>query len=434
MKKLVVLLIIFLGLGAFVYFYEIGGQEERQKAQELEESLFRLERDAIERIEISRSDNQSTIVLSKENDNWIIEQPIQAPADQSAVDSLLSSIDSATRDRTLSIEEAESEAAYGLDQPRYELRVSASEEERILLIGGEDFTGSNVYTQLAEDPQVHLTSNSLATALDKEASDFRSKDILKFSRSDIDRIEVSQTEQRLVLERRDGQWYIQEPVQDRASDTTVSSLLSTLETARAQEFVAEEPEDLSEFGLAEPIVRVRLRNGIDETWAVLEIGDQSDENYVARDVQRSPVFTVAPSVYEAVTKGVWEFRNKDVVDVEQDRIERLRLSYENQEIIVRRDELKWIIESPEEQSGQGALAYKFWYPIDDIEFESISEEPVTFEPQITVEITLQDGSEKQFEFGRRGDEFWARDSESGRQGQISSEDYEGLQLDPNEIV
>src|SRR5690606_2029116 len=124
MKKLVILLIIFLGLGAFVYFYEIGGEEERKRAQELEESLFRIEQDQIEEIEIVRPETQSTIVLRKEGDTWSIEQPINAPADQSAVDSLLSRIANAKRDRTFESEEVDSEDEYGLDQPRLELRVS----------------------------------------------------------------------------------------------------------------------------------------------------------------------------------------------------------------------------------------------------------------------------------------------------------------------
>lgn len=434
MKRLVILLIIFLGLGAFVYFYEIGGQDERQRAQELEESLFRLERDQIEEIEIVRPESQSTIVLRKDGDTWTIEQPIRTPADQSAVDSLLSRIVDAKRDRTFESEEIDSEGEYGLNQPQFELRVSTPETERSLLIGSEDFTGSNVYVRLAEERQVHMTSDLLVNALDKEASDFRSKDVLRFSRSDIDRIELFQDDKRVILEKREGQWHLLEPVQDRASESAVSSLLSTLETARVQQFVAEEPEDLSEFGLSEAGVRVRLRNSTDGTWVALEIGDQQEENYLARDLQRSPVFTVAASVYESVTRDAWDFRNKDVVDVQQDQIERLRLSHSGQELVVRREEMKWIIESPEALSGQEALAYKFWYPIDDIQFETLSEEAVSFDSEIAVAITLQDGTEKHFEFGRRGEEFWAHDVDSGRKGQISAEDYEGLQLNPEEIT
>src|SRR5690606_11405568 len=285
-------------------------------------------------------------------DTWSIEQPINAPADQSAVDSLLSRIANAKRDRTFESEEVDSEDEYGLDQPRFELRVSTSDTERSLSVGSEDFTGSSVYVRLGGEPQVHLTSDLLVNAVDKEASDFRSKDVLKFSRSDIDRIELLQREEKVILEKREGKWHLLEPVQDRASESAVSSLLSTLETARAQEFVAEEPEDLSEFGLNEPDIRVRLRNSTDGTWAVLEIGDKREDNYLARDLQRSPVFTVTNSVYESVTKDAWNFRNKDVVDVQQDEIERLRLSQNGKELVVRREEMKWIIESPEGQSGQ----------------------------------------------------------------------------------
>ena len=45
--KTVVLFIIFLALGAYVYFYEIEGGKKREKIKELEEKVFKFENDSI---------------------------------------------------------------------------------------------------------------------------------------------------------------------------------------------------------------------------------------------------------------------------------------------------------------------------------------------------------------------------------------------------
>ena len=54
MKKIGALLLIFLGLAAFVYFYEIEGQKTREEAKKLEESLLRSEQEDIIGLELSR--------------------------------------------------------------------------------------------------------------------------------------------------------------------------------------------------------------------------------------------------------------------------------------------------------------------------------------------------------------------------------------------
>ena len=64
MKKIGVLFVIFLALAAFVYFYEIVGEREREEARSLEESLLRTQREEITAVEILRP-QQESILLSK---------------------------------------------------------------------------------------------------------------------------------------------------------------------------------------------------------------------------------------------------------------------------------------------------------------------------------------------------------------------------------
>ena len=88
MKKIVALLVVFLGLAVFVYWYEIEGQKKREEAKELEESLLRTKQEEVTGLEVSRS-GQQDVLLIKEGEGWTIQEPIETVADKASVEALL---------------------------------------------------------------------------------------------------------------------------------------------------------------------------------------------------------------------------------------------------------------------------------------------------------------------------------------------------------
>ena len=76
MKHIAVLFSIFLAIALFVYFYEYRGQEVREEAGNLEESLLRLKQDEIRSVEISRPDKDA-IRIQKEGDGWAIKNQLR---------------------------------------------------------------------------------------------------------------------------------------------------------------------------------------------------------------------------------------------------------------------------------------------------------------------------------------------------------------------
>ena len=133
------------------------------------------------------------------------------------------------------------------------------------------------------------------------------------------------------------------------------------------------------------------------------------------------------------------FRDKGVLDVEQNQIARIVIhKKEDEEIALSYEDYKWIVESPDAQKDQEALAYKFWYPITEIRFLSIQDEEsglMNFpEPDVEVIVTLNDGSQRTFIFAGGGDRYLAQKVESGRQGTISQEDFEKLHFKIEDIL
>jgi len=438
MKKLSILAIVFLGLAAFVYFYEIQGEESREKAKELEESLLRLEKDKIVELAIESEDGK-TVRLRKEGEDWMLKEPVEAFADSSTVNGFLGSITSARRDRTLSDEDL-NPADYGLDQPKLKLKVSSGSEIREVLVGNEDFTGYKVYVKLSDSPEIFLTTDSLADAMDKEINDWRSKDVLRFDRDAVNRIEILRSgDERIVLSRDEEEWKLEEPLEEPADSGAVSGLLSSLDFADIQEFIESDKVDPAACGLDEPGIKVRLREQGSEDWRILEVGEpreeEEEESYCARDPGRDLVFTVKKDLFEDLSKSVWEYRDKDVVDVGQDEVAAITVRGLEDDLKVRREDYRWIIEQPEGLKGKEVLSYKFWYPIEDIEFETIEEDEAALpDSAVTIQVELKEGGSKSFRFARKGEEYLAEKVESGRWGKISSQSFEKLQFRAEEIV
>ena len=435
MKKITVLLIILLGLVVFTYYYEIEGEKKRREAKALEESLFRMQEEAITSVEVLRP-GQERIVLKKEGENWMMREPVETSADQTTVDSLLRNIDSAHIDRTFPAD-AQAGDKYGLKEPKLTLKVRSEDEETVLWIGNDDYTGSQVYVQFDGKPQVHLTSDYLLTTVDKDLMGFRNKKVLGFERDKVRMVEILRPAGAIRLKKTAEKWSLELPVQEPAEASTVNSLLSALEFAEAQKFVAEQSDKLKSYGLGKPEVVARIQEEGQDSWKILQLGRKQEDGYLARNPEQSPIFTVKGDLYQELTQDVWEFRDKDVVDVAQDRVARLLIRRDGQEIILKQEDIKWIVEKPDSQKGKEALSYKFWYPIDEILFESIAEAtpvPDFPRPDIQVVLTLKDGSSRSFDFAQKKGTYLARKVETNRQGTISKESFEKLQFKVEEIV
>ncbi|MCH8018163.1 MAG: DUF4340 domain-containing protein, partial [Acidobacteria bacterium] len=345
MKKVGVLLVIFLALAAFVYFYEIVGESDREEARSLEESLLRTRQEEITAVEILRPQEEGILLIKKEGE-WMLERPVKTSADNSTVDVLLRDLIRAVRDRTFS-EGGTRLEEYGLHEPPMTLKIQANGKERTLLIGDKDFTGSHVYVQFQGEPEVFLTSQVLFSTAGKELMEWRDKRVLVIDRDKIRTIEVINSTDTIRIVRQDEEWHLESPIQERADQNAVSSLLSTVEFGEAQEFISDEAQELKSYGLDPPAATIRVRHEEEDGWRTLELGQQKGEFTLARNPERAFVFTVTPEIRDKLSQDVLAFRDKDVLDVEQSQIARIVIHRkEDEEIALRYEDYKWIVESP----------------------------------------------------------------------------------------
>ena len=183
---------------------------------------------------------------------------------------------------------------------------------------------------------------------------------------------------------------------------------------------------------------MRIQVGDSQEWKTLELGQDVGEYSWARNSDWPFVFTVQPELPERLNQTVWDFRDKSVVDVDQTEITRVLFRRGEEEIVIQYQDYTWIVEKPDSHKDQLAQAYKFWYPITDIAFQSIDDDQSDgdslLQPDVRMVVTFTDGVERTFVFVQTGGRYLAGKMNSGRQGTISQADFEKLLFEIEDIL
>jgi len=313
-RSFVILLIVAVGLGAYIYFVE-SKRDPSGASVVTGEKVFAIETGSIEEVLIQSTSGEQTRVR-RAGDGWQIVEPATLEADTSAVASLVSTLESLQSDRTVD-EHPGSVEPYGLAPPRLTVafKVTGETDERQLLIGERTPTGSDLYAQVGGDPKLILIASYIEDSLDKTTFDLRDKTVLRFARDAVDAVTLEPTDGPTVTLGKSGDdWRLSAPVDASADFSTVDGLIGRLFQAHMQAIVAsDEPSaaDLRTYGLDKPTVIVRL--GAGSTQAALAVGGEHDATTrYARDLSRPLVFTVDSSLVDDLTKKADDLRSKDV--------------------------------------------------------------------------------------------------------------------------
>jgi len=312
-----ILFVVAAALAAFVYFYEIAGEEGRLAAEEEAQRLFPdFPAEDVTAIELVASDGEAVRAERREG-RWQLVSPISFPADGAAFDSMAASLAQISGESA--IEDPQDAAVYGLDADEREVRFTANGAEHALRIGDKAPVGSSSYVARAGEPGVYTVPTFRVNPFTRTLTELREKRILDFDRESINRIEASWPDGRVVLERADEGWMLREPVEGLADEDVVRSLLSDLAYLRADGF-RDEPVDDAETGLDRPAFAVRLigsapgESGATASEHALAIGAVTrDDDRLVRGSEKT-LYTIAADRLDDFPTEVSAYRFKQLAD------------------------------------------------------------------------------------------------------------------------
>ncbi len=369
-RNLGIVAVLFAGLGAFVYFYEIEGGKRREEAAEEAKKLFQFEKEEVKSISLTRSDG--SIILEKENGSWKLVAPIEAKADEAAVDGLASELSSTLLERSLESSPVDWKD-YGLENSNLKITVGLKDGRRLNLeLGDKDFNQASVFGRVPHLAKVLVLPASLYTTVDKELLDFRDKSVLDFDREQVREVRIRARRKTYRLQKEGEDWSIREPIQARADRAEIRSLLSDLEFARVEEFVERGAGRLKTYGLNEPSSRVDLFLGDSRARKTLLVGKQVGAQFYAKDDSGEDVFRIKEDLVDKLELDLSKLRDRKMARFERDEVKRVEVKLPDREFeFARNSEDQWRLRTPAGHGEKSVLEYKLFWPLEDLEGKEI---------------------------------------------------------------
>jgi hypothetical protein len=144
----------------------------------------------------------------------------------------------------------------------------------------------------------------------------------------------------------DSGWQLTQPKLS-ADQQAIGTLVSSLATLTSDRLVEEKSADLAQYGLAQPALQVAIREKNGHTQTLLIGDDTPTGNAAFAALQGDPrVFTIASYTKANLDKSPNDLRDKRLLTVQPDKVSRLELLANGQDIEFGRNPNSWQILKP----------------------------------------------------------------------------------------
>jgi Domain of unknown function (DUF4340) len=180
-RTTLILVLLALGLGAFVYFSEIRGTTQQQEAKNQKQQIFSFAEDDIQSLAIKT--NNISLNLERngksQESKWLLKSPTSEPANTPIVSYLTDLLVKGKSDHPIQTPVSQL-AEFGLDQPKITINISLKNQKtHQLILGKTDFSRRFLYAQVDPIPKqngnvdVLLVSTDFENAVNRDISEWQ---------------------------------------------------------------------------------------------------------------------------------------------------------------------------------------------------------------------------------------------------------------------
>lgn len=352
--KAVIGLAVMAGLGLFAYYGLYAEHRTEQREQTFARLALDLDKARVKRIELTGLPEKVVLERSGVGDrdlpSWRMLAPVEAEADDMAVNGLLGVFDLMDAERRLALAEVPKLEQFGLDPPALTWTLVMDDGERIgLQVGRKSPFNEQLYLRRVGADEIMLVKGSYIQSLSKDAFALRRKELLRVEPDRVQAIRLTtpphpaasaKPRVRIELERRDAAWFMTAPLEDRADPGEVRKLLNTMRNLRAKAFPGDKVAD-KYYGLDPAGWEVTLLSGSDRIASTVHLGrGQLPSNrgkLFARVTQpEGPLARVPAYVLSIVDKTPFDLQAKAPVVFDPAQAARIKLAREAELLVLQR--------------------------------------------------------------------------------------------------
>ena len=184
-RTTLVLMLLAILLGGFVYFYEILCKPQHEDVKKKQQQIFSFNEVDVKTLKITTP--SETIILERSPESgatkWLMKSPDAVPANDGTVAYLLDLLEKEESERTLTIP-ASQLSQFGLQQPQATIDITLNNQKtHKLVVGKLNFDNRLVYAQIQdfsnkpnENVEVVLVSKNFENAIKRSLSEWKAVD------------------------------------------------------------------------------------------------------------------------------------------------------------------------------------------------------------------------------------------------------------------
>jgi hypothetical protein len=263
-----------------------------------DKKVLSFDREKVDRVEIANGD--SVVTLVKGGGDWRVTSPVEARGDFGAIEQLVSRVQSAQM-KSIVNDAVTDLKQYGLDKPSTVVTVALGSARAGLAIGSKA-EGGDVYARDVSKSSVVTVGADLLTDLQKNATEYRRKDVFEFRPYNLSRLEITRGADSVTFERlkgkgKDGADAWQNVKTRKTVDATkFESFLAKLSALRAQSFA----DAKTKTGLEQPALVAKTTFDDGKKTEAVRFGREGAKAYAGRADEPGASTLDAPEFEEVV--------------------------------------------------------------------------------------------------------------------------------------
>lgn len=379
-------------------------------------NALKFEPDDVTEITLSIAGEEPIRCQTSGEAEWRMEAPIGVKADSKEIRSILDALHllkvvEFTKDGAADLRE------YGLDNPRIRVSLQLRDESQALLVGSDIPDTAHIYVKPDMLESVYAVNREIVNTLDKGVFDLRDKRVIDFQRTGTKHFEIRRRGEPKITCAKDlkGAWQIQEPVALKADAEVVADILFGVDSLKALEFVAEQPTNLSRYGLDAPALQVSFYTP-DAEPAVLLLGKVKGGSLYAKARNAERVVLVSADILDLIGLGVSGLRHKQVIEFESEDAFKLALRHGDVQLTCQKQGVNWRLVSPVQEDAKNGAVNSIIYRLADLTADKFLASAPNLgvtrlnKPEVQATITLKNLKEYTLQVGaaNENDQHYAR--------------------------
>ncbi len=251
-RTLVLILLCAVVIGLYIYQTKLEKQVVSQPPLDEVKKTFTLEpNDLITFLQIERKDQESPIVVEKEDDQWMLISPVIYSAEPHLVEGLIAAIRQAAKQKRFRAEKGW--AQYGLAEPQLKVifQVKTRKERKVLAFGDQAPIGNLVYGRWESEPGYVLLPIAMRDAFKQTPYQLREKRIVRTPAAQMKKVYIELGAQGYEWVKDGDQWFWLEPITklgQKISAEQMNLILQALQNLHAKEFLDDQKKPLWSYG------------------------------------------------------------------------------------------------------------------------------------------------------------------------------------------